>query len=141
MKTKHKLHPSLGKLLARDLKWFAPYLESVQDLVDFSRVKKISYYMHRSHHKKTHHYAITHKLNNNRTHLIYIRTKLAKNKRIPVDIDMQEDLLLLLAHELAHVCPEGWEHGPKHIKIMSNIFQRFGEVIERIDSEQNRNKK
>lgn len=132
---------NLSKILSTDLKWLSPYLEHVQDLVPFEKIKKIDYYQTRSHQKNKHHLAITHMLANNKTYLIYIRTTRVKEDRIPVDIDTQEDILMLLAHELAHVCPNGWEHGPKHIKIMADIFQRFGEVILRIDSEEIRNKK
>lgn len=132
---------NLSKIVSHDLKWLLPYLEHVKDIVPLEKVKKIDYYKTRSHHKKQHHLAITHKLANNKTFLIYIRTDLEKKDRIPLNIDTQEDLLILLAHELAHVCPKGWEHGSIHIKTMSDIFQRFGEIILKIDSEENRNKR
>lgn len=97
--------------------------------------------MHRGHQKAMHHYAITHLLGNNKTHVIYIRTKLPKEKRIPLDYDQQEDCLWYLAHELAHCCKGGWEHGPAHFKLMTQIFARFGDVLFNIGFELDRNKK
>lgn len=127
-------------MLSKDLKWLDPYLENVQDLVPFDRIKKIAYYQTRSHQKNVNHVAITHKLGNNKTHNIYIRTNLPKEKRIPLSYDNQEDILIFLAHELAHCCYGGWEHGPRHVLIMSQIFSKFGETLYQIGFEKDRNK-
>lgn len=136
-----KLQPNLSKILSKDLKWLAPYLEAVKDLVPLHKIKKIDYYMNRSHQFNEHHKAITHRLANNKTHLIFIRTNLAKEKRIPLSMDHQEDCLFFLAHELAHCVPEGWAHSKTHFHLMSIIFSKFGEVLNNIDFEINRNKK
>jgi len=97
--------------------------------------------MNRSHQFNEHHKAITHRLANNKTHLIFIRTDLPKEKRIPLEMDNQEDCLFFLSHELAHCIPEGWEHGKEHFKLMSQIFAKFGEVLYDIGFEKDRNKK
>lgn len=131
---------NFNSILHPDLYWLGPYLEAVVDLVSFDRVKMITYYKNRCHHKNKHHLAITHKLGNNKTHKIFIRTDLPKEKRIPLDMDFQEDVLWYVAHELAHVHPEGWEHGNSHFHIMSQMFARFGEVLKKIGFEKDRNK-
>lgn len=142
MKNKsQKDSPNLSNLLSKDLKWLASYLECVKDLVPFERIKKIDYYKNRSHQKNKHHLAITHRLANNKTHAIYIRTDISKEKRIPVDYDTQEDILWFTAHELAHCHSKGWEHGKSHFYLMSQIFARFGEHLYNIGFELDRNKK
>lgn len=127
--------------LSQDLKWLAPYLEAVNHLVLLDRVKSIKYYTSRKHHKREHHYAITHRLGDNKTYYILIRTNIEKSKRIPLDYNTQEDVLIYVAHELAHCVPGGWEHGPEHFKIMSEIFAEFGKVLHKIGFEKDRNKR
>jgi len=138
-----KTFKDLSPILSNDLKWLIPYLEVIRDLVPFRNIKKIQYYKHRTCWEfiyKKHHLAITHQLANNKTYLIYIRTMLPKEKRIPLDKDEQEDVLWFLAHELAHCVPGGWEHTKEHFRIMSEIFYRFGKILHLIDFENERNR-
>lgn len=129
-----------SKILSKDLKWLAPYLEAVADIVPLNQIKKIGYYKNRTHQKNANHLAITHRLLNNKTFYIYIRTDLPKENRIPLNYDDQEDVLWYLSHELAHVCPGGWEHSKHHFKTMSVIFSRFGKVLFKLGFEKDRNK-
>lgn len=129
---------NLSGILSKELRWLMPYLEDIQDIVPFDRIKKISYYTKRKHHKKEHHKAITYRLGNNKNFNIVIRTKLPKAEQIPLRYWDQEDVLFYLAHEIAHVLV--WEHTTNHFVLMSEIFNRFAQTLHRIGFEEERNK-
>lgn len=122
--------------LSKDIKWLWPYLDSISDLIDLKKIGKIHYYKNREG-KKVHHQAICHRLGNNKIYNIFIRTNLAKENRIPLDINSQEDVLFFLAHELSHLVH--WSHTKDHFKLTAKLYKRFAEKLHQIDFEIERN--
>lgn len=127
------------KQLSKDLKWITPYLEAVGHIVPLDKITEIRYYTSRKHHKKEHHKAITHRLANNKSFAIFLRTKLPIDERVPLRYYDQEDIMYYLAHELAHV--RFWEHTTKHLKLTSKIFKIFTDTTHKLGWEEERHVK
>lgn len=118
----------------RHTHFLKPFIESVSDLVDIERIKKVKGYWVDGN-KDERQLAAIHRLGNNKDYYVTIKVKVQKfeilkngNRKFTCHIpDYLANILSHLAHELAHV--KYWEHDYKHFRLEAKIMYRFSKVL------------
>lgn len=120
--------------LKKEIKWIAPYLDAVSDLVPLEKLKEIKLSRYRAT------FPSYHGLIETKDYKAYkITVRVYETPKIPTSPLDQETILSHLAHELAHLVQ--WnDYTIERFVLETQIYLKFGQVLKKIGYEKERNK-
>lgn len=112
--------------------WLRPYIKTIKSLIPLEKIHSVKGYKIRKDHQPSCH-GLTHKWKGK--YLIRIRLWDLNFEKTHHVRERYEDILITLAHELAHVIhfpnQPSKQHPPEHFKLASKLMIKFTKVLER----------
>jgi len=118
--------------ISNELQWMLPFVEATEGLIDLSKITKIKGYKQIPS-KEVQTEGCTHYKNGK--FLITIKTHNYSKEKEKYKEEYKGLLLDTLAHELAHIHPNCFDHGYEHFAMQVKILQRFVKVLKKTQIE------
>jgi hypothetical protein len=123
-------------ILSKDLKWLAPYLDTLRDFVPIEKIYEIKMVKFRD--KFPDHEAIIENLGRKGFKII-LRPYEPAFRRLPISKLDQDTMIQNLSHEISHILV--WEeHDPDRVIAQAKILTRFADKLKELGYEKDRNK-
>jgi hypothetical protein len=116
---------------SRDLIWLKPFVEAlnISDILPLEKLKSIKgYRVTKGLDSQSYGSIIT---SNKRKYSINLETQIYSKKSQEYKDKSCEEILLTLAHELAHLVH--WEHTPGHFRLEASILYYFSYTLQDLD--------
>jgi len=127
---------SIFPKLSKDLKWLAPYLDSISDFVPIEQIHEIKMVKFRN--KFPDHEAIIENLGKKGFKII-LRPYEPAGRRLPISKLDQDTIVQNLSHEISHILV--WEeHDPDRVIAQAKILTKFARKLKELGYEKDRNR-
>jgi hypothetical protein len=107
--------------IQRNIQFLEPFIQSASKLVNLNKINKVNGYV-----------VAANKFSHQKASITRHGNKFNINLNLSDDSGQNEYLAVFLdslAHEMAHMMPKTWEHGPDHLELQAAILGRFAKVL------------